>query len=278
VRYGWKRNTPAPSPRDEAKWLAAGLLKPGEGVLALRDAESGRPIQAHAGSAAWNAFRRRYVMIAEQAGGSSNLGEIWYAEADSPTGPWVYARKIVTHDKYSFYNPRHHPMFDQEGGRRIFFEGTYSTFFSGHEEATPLYDYNQIMYELDLGDPRPALPVPIYEQISGGAQTLAPAARGKIVFLAADRPGEGLVAVGRAPDATRELAVGATGEVVFYALSADTDKPPAPTTALYEWRGEAPSARWYALEGATAPPGYVRAEKPLCRVWRYPISVDVAWQ
>jgi hypothetical protein len=216
-------------------------------------------------------------MVAEEAGGSSNLGEIWYAEADNPAGPWVYARKIVTHNKYSFYNPRHHAMFDQEGGRRIFFEGTYSTFFSGHEEATPLYDYNQIMYQLDLEDPRLALPVPIYQQVSGGAQTLAPAARGQIVFLAADRPGEGLVAVGRSSDATRGLAVGASDEVVFYALPADMEKPPAASAALYEWRGATQPARWYALEGSAAPAGYVRAEKPLCRVWRYPISVDVAW-
>ena len=82
-------------------------------VLRLRDVDSGKPVMAHAGSVAFNPFRRRFVMIAEQSGGSSALGEIWYAEADTPLGPWVYARKIVTHDKYSFYNPRHHPMFDR---------------------------------------------------------------------------------------------------------------------------------------------------------------------
>ena len=91
------------------------------------------------------------------------LGEIWYAEADSPVGPWVYATKIVTHDKYSFYNPKHHPMFDQEGGRLIFFEGTYTHTFSGNEHRTPRYDYNQIMYRLDLADERLALPVAVYD-------------------------------------------------------------------------------------------------------------------
>ena len=90
------------------------------------------------------------------------LGEIWYAEADTPLGPWVYARKVVTHDKYSFYNPKQHPMFDKDGGRIIFFEGTYTTTFSGNPDPTPRYDYNQVMYQLDLSDPRLALPVAIY--------------------------------------------------------------------------------------------------------------------
>ena len=69
-------------------------------------------------------------------------------------GPWVYALKVVTHDRYSFYNPKQHPMFDKEGGRFIFFEGTYTHTFSGNADATPRYDYNQIMYRLDLDDPR----------------------------------------------------------------------------------------------------------------------------
>ena len=76
------------------------------------------------------------------------------------SGPWVYARKVVTHDKYSFYNPKQHPMFDQDGGRVIYFEGTYTTTFSGNTDPTPRYDYNQIMYRLDLADPRLAMPAP----------------------------------------------------------------------------------------------------------------------
>ena len=85
---------------------------------------------------------------------ASPLGEIWYSESDRLTGPWRYARKIVTHDKYSFYNPKQHPMFDKQNGRIIFFEGTYVTTFSGNKHPTPRYDYNQLMYRLDLGDPR----------------------------------------------------------------------------------------------------------------------------
>ena len=44
-------------------------------------------------------------------------------------------------------------MFDKENGRYIFFEGTYTNMFSGNPDQTPRYDYNQIMYKLDLAHP-----------------------------------------------------------------------------------------------------------------------------
>ncbi len=78
----------------------------------------------------------------------------------------MQARKIITHankpgDAHDFYNPTQHPFFDQEGGRVIYFEGTYTAAFSRSEKdegPTPRYDYNQIMYRLDLADPRLKLP------------------------------------------------------------------------------------------------------------------------
>ncbi|MBP86631.1 MAG: hypothetical protein CMJ64_07945 [Planctomycetaceae bacterium] len=45
-------------------------------------------------------------------------------------------------------------MLDKDGGRVIFFEGTYTNMFSGNNDQTPRYNYNQIMYKLDLSDPR----------------------------------------------------------------------------------------------------------------------------
>jgi hypothetical protein len=36
----------------------------------------------------------------------------------------------------------------------IYFEGTYASTFSRKEDPTPRYDYNQVMYRLDLSDPR----------------------------------------------------------------------------------------------------------------------------
>jgi hypothetical protein len=121
----------------------------------LTDADTGQPVTIHAGSCRWNAHRQRWIMIANQIGGKpSYLGEVWYAEAASPTGPWVKARRIVTHDRMDFYNPVHHDFLDEAGGRIIHFEGTYTNTFSGNPDATPRYNYNQVMYRLDLDDPR----------------------------------------------------------------------------------------------------------------------------
>ncbi len=164
LRYAWKRNTQVVPQELQNTMISSGRIKPREALLSLRDVETGKTVMAHGGSVYWNAYRDRWVMIAVESWGSTSfLGEVWYAEADTPLGPWVYARKIVTHNKYSFYNPKQHPMFDKENGRIIYFEGTYTTTFSGNDDPTPRYDYNQVMYRLDLSDPRLALPVAIYE-------------------------------------------------------------------------------------------------------------------
>ena len=86
------------------------------------------------------------------SGTTSLLGETWYSESEHLEGPWRRAKKIVTHDHYSFYNPKHHVQFDEAGGRFVYFEGTYTQLFSGRKPAefTPRYEYNQILYRLDL--------------------------------------------------------------------------------------------------------------------------------
>lgn len=127
-------------------------------LLTDQAAPDGKRIQPHAGSVNWNAYRKRWILVAVQTGGSSFLGEVWYAEAPKLTGPWSPAIKIITHEKYSFYNPKHHAFLDQEQGRFIYLEGTYTHTFSGNPVATPRYDYNQILYRLDLADPRLKLP------------------------------------------------------------------------------------------------------------------------
>ena len=153
--WAWKTDTAAIGPGSQKALISRGHIKPAEAWIRLRDVETGKPVTTHRGSVRWNEFRRRWVMIFVQAGGTtSHLGEVWYAEADAPEGPWLLARKIVTHERYSFYNPVHHAFFDRRGGRIIHFEGTYTRTFSSAKTPTPRYDYNQIMYRLDLADPR----------------------------------------------------------------------------------------------------------------------------
>ena len=142
-----------------------GLIKPGERWLQLHDVETGAAVEGGRGSVYWNNFRQRWVMLMTAA-----PGEIWFAEGDTPLGPWVYARKVVSHDNYNFYNPTQHPFFDQEHGRKIYFEGTYTAAFSGAQQKTPRYDYNQIMYRLTLDDPRLALPAPVYGITNAGGR------------------------------------------------------------------------------------------------------------
>ncbi|MBI2808203.1 MAG: hypothetical protein HYX68_24725 [Planctomycetes bacterium] len=151
LRYAWRKNAPALDPQKEAKLIAGGKIKADEARWQLRDA-AGKRVTPHAGSVYWNEYRKRWILIATQIGGTSLLGEIWYAEAEAPVGPWDRGVKIVTHDRYSFYNPKQHPMFAK--GRYLYFEGTYTHTFSGNPHATPRYDYNQIMYRLDLSDSR----------------------------------------------------------------------------------------------------------------------------
>ena len=111
-------------------------------------------ITPHRGSIAWNAYRKRWVAVFTQLFGKpSALGEIWYAEADQPTGPWGPAIKVVTHKNYTFYNPRLHPEFTPAESPILLFEGTYTQQFANHPPATPRHDYNQVLYRLDLDDP-----------------------------------------------------------------------------------------------------------------------------
>jgi hypothetical protein len=121
----------------------------------LKGAGTQEEIRVHTGSIAWNPWRKRWVSIFSQSGGkSSNLGEVWYAEARAPTGPWGPAVKILSHDNYTFYNPSLHSEFTPENSPILLFEGTYATTFARDPPKTPRYDYNQILYRLDLDDPR----------------------------------------------------------------------------------------------------------------------------
>lgn len=157
--YSWKTNTPALDQRDVERLVSAGIIAEEDAMVRLRDVAGDRLLCAHTGSTYWNEHRGRWVMIfVEEGGEESFLGDVWYAEADRPEGPWREARLILTHERYDFYNPKHHPFFDEDDGRVIYFEGTYTATFSGNPQRTPRYEYNQVMYKLELDDPRLDLP------------------------------------------------------------------------------------------------------------------------
>ncbi|WP_165226537.1 hypothetical protein [Aquisphaera insulae] len=286
LNYAWKKRAPVLSHADQDQLAAAGTLKPGEGLFHLRDVATGKRVLAHGGTVYWNDFRKRWILIAVETFGTSMLGEVWFAEADAPQGPFVFARKIVTHEKYSFYNPKQHPVFDQDGGRLVYFEGTYTFTFSGNDDPTPRYDYNQVMYQLDLADPRLALPVAIHEvrdpASSSGSIRLAPRAGmdhdparayREIAFFAPDRPGAASVPVFEQTDGrgeqilTVERKEGA--RPLFFLIPADDSNPPAGTTPLHEFRRESGPGRYYSTVEAPRE-GHRREARPLGRVWVNP--------
>ncbi len=155
--WAWKKAPPV-TQQDERRWVKNGLMTIREAHYLPRDAgREDRIVQMHSGTVQWNAFRKRWVMIAiEHAWDKSSpsfLGEVFYSEAESAQGPYMRAIKVATHPGQSFYNPCHHVFFDQNDGRTIFFEGTYCNTFT-RSPATPRYNYNQLMYRLDLGQQR----------------------------------------------------------------------------------------------------------------------------
>ena len=120
----------------------------------LPSASDGSAIVPHTGAIAWHAWRKRWVTVFMQRFGKPSVfGELWYAEADFPTGPWGTAVKILTHENYTFYNPALHPEFTPADSPMLFFEGTYTQQFADRSPPTPRHDYNQILYRLDLDDP-----------------------------------------------------------------------------------------------------------------------------
>jgi len=302
----------SPKPPEPCHWIRVGeligddaaqmpslieALKQEKKDTHLYDVTSGKKITPHGGSVYFNDYRQRWIAIfVQQFGESSFLGDLWYAEADTPVGPWAYAGKIATHNKYSFYNPKQHPFFDKEGGREIFFEGTYTFTFSGSlENATPRYDYNQIMYRLNLDDPRLALPVAVYQvrdELVGSANSVLPTRNyllrdgvekankwdsvESILFYAVEpkRAHGDLIPI--YADKEREIKLTAkrpnpSAEPLFYALpSSGPEGENSCIVPLYEYRNANTERRIYSTKPALQKKGWTRTQNPLCRVWKAP--------
>ena len=311
--YGWKQGTPPLDFRQQRELVAAGQMKPEEGLGILIDIETGALIEHTIGTVYWNNYRRRWIMITLR-----NLEEVWYAEGDTPLGPWLYARKVAVHDHYTFYWPAHFPFFDQEAGRVIYFAGTYTNCFSGNPDQIPRYDYNQLMYRLDLADPRLFLPVPIYRVKAedgsltymtgeGVEETDAWDRIDSVPFFALppNRALEGLMPISLSPDGSlhfsqvEEKAAASTLRPLFYALPAAPLSPSQKSAGtlegqakgpggaefitqqekshailpLYEYHQSGNGVRTYSTDAGLNEAGLSRAEKPLCRVWRNPQSL-----
>ncbi len=160
IRYTWKAGADRLRGGHFHDLVAAGKLRREETWSYLLDMDTGAPLTRGLASVAWNEFRQRWIAFF-----ADKSGEVWFSEADTPLGPWGYGRRVVTHGEYNFYNIAHHPFFDQDRGRLVYFEGTYTAAFTQAADKgtlTPRYDYNQLMYRLALDDARLILPMAVY--------------------------------------------------------------------------------------------------------------------
>jgi len=283
VQYRW-RDQLAAAPVTQAVVKAAGLDAGQSLDDQLRDVQSGQGISAASTSVHWNAHRGRFVGIIQQKFGTSFAGEIWYAEADTPMGPWVDARKVVSHDDYTFYNPYTHPYLSTDEGRTVFFEATYTATYSGGK-PTPRYDYNQMMYRVDTDAAALALPVPVYDlgtTLPGRfvRRRGLPSGSGPVAaaFLAPDHAGTGTVPVGwdaPASVTTRKIVAGAgVVETLFHALPAQAATRPSTAVPLYGFT-HADGRRAWSVDAAWAATGFQRDASPIAYVWRNPVQVKM---
>jgi len=283
---GWVKFSDLIASRNSTKVAVIEALEKEAKGVQVYDIESGKAVSPHNGSVYFNSYRQKWIGIfVQQFGDPSFLGEVWYAEADTPVGPWAYARKIVTHNKYSFYNPKQHPFFDQDGGRVIYFEGTYSYTFSGSPEtATPRYDYNQIMYRLNLDDSRLALPVAVYQVrdeqgdlkylLRGGVETAGLWDNvDSVAFYAVEpeRASNDLVGIYAHNAILSTERPDESSEPLFCALSTGGETSDnAAIASLYEYHHTEAGHRQYSTDPAQRQKGWIRTAQPRCRVWKAP--------
>lgn len=149
----WQSQSEPLTQGDEAALVADNKLRQDKARQALIDARDGKPLVMNSGSVQWNSHRKRWLMIASGiAAGTDSPASIWFAEAEQPDGPWGGALMIAKDAAHSLAHPFHHEVFDQESGRVIYFEALLTAPQSGG--AIPRYENNQLLYRLDLADPR----------------------------------------------------------------------------------------------------------------------------
>ena len=277
LKFEWRGGQPKLDLKQVNKLIAEKRIRAGESPVHLIDIETGKPVLTQHGSVYWNDHRQRWVMIISQSFGSSMLGEIWFAEASRPEGPWVYARKIVTHDDYSFYNPKQHPYFAKDGGRTLFFEATYTSTFSGNKHPTPLYDYNQVMYRLELDDPRLNLPVPVYERPGDAGSTWSTVRHGNAAprFFALLKPAEGTVPIGWDEKTGRLVGLAKAADALFHAAADPAALGRDYLVPLHGWTRANQAQTIYSHDDR--PPSdekWQRSKEPLCHVWPLPRSIS----
>ena len=295
LRWAWRTNAPTLTDAEQAQLVREGKLRLEERWCRPIDVNTGAEWLIHDGTVCWNAYRGRWICLRTQNFGVSMLGEVLYFEGDTPLGPWCYCQKVATHangpkDTCGFYSVKQQPEFDKDGGRIVYFEGAFSQAFGARPAPIPRYDYNELMYKLDLADSRLFLPVSVYalRDDTSDLRTLRDikdnSRIGSIVCFAPDRPRAGTVPVFASGTGTGKIRLSLEkpamqlARVAFYALPVGetglTNATPNMTALLYQYRQAATGQTFYSTDAALAKAGYARQAQPVCRVWRAPTTFN----
>ena len=84
----------------------------------------------------------------------TDSNDIAVIEDGALQGRDIQFKANLTSSPYRLYNVLEHPFFDSSNGCVIYLEGTFTAKLSSAKVKVPDYDYNQLMYRLDLNDPR----------------------------------------------------------------------------------------------------------------------------
>ncbi len=168
ARYTWKTDTPALYAGDQAKLVQKKILKPEEVLFALQDADTGKGGGGRSppteGRFTGTNTSSRWVMIVSEIGGTSFLGEVWLGHGRLTTAALGLRPQGRHPRQLHVLQPQATSRCWTRRGKRIFFEAAYTHTFSDNKDATPRYDYNQVMYQLDLSIPELNLPVAFYRR------------------------------------------------------------------------------------------------------------------
>lgn len=289
LRYRWRGQTSPVGPHEQAMLVEAGHLEPEERWIVFRDVRTGRELIHQHHSLQWNPYRQRYAglftcRLASESRpasteGIQGLNQTWYGEADTLLGPWAYLEKVVDVGDYAYYNPLYNPYFHEQGGRILFFEGTYTRFMDATAPMRPRDNYNQVVHRLDLDDPRVTMPVAVYA-IASPDQRYAShldipklyAGQRRLAFFAPDRPRVGCVpiyesfsgGVFRLTAAEPGSDGVRPGRIAFYALPAEAQSDETATMPLYRVQDSQGGTR-YVVGGESS--SNAEERQPICRVW-----------
>jgi len=171
--WGWKLNSVPFQQSDEAQLIAKGILPAAKAHMQTVDVTSGAPVFYSLGSVNFNAALQQYLVLSSQ--GST----MYVSLSPSLMGPYRDAFPVAWHNSSgsSCYNPLHMPWLDEDNGRVIYFACSFTAMWSdannpnsqwytcltginARENCAPIvprYEYNNLVYRLDVSHLKEAL-------------------------------------------------------------------------------------------------------------------------